>query len=206
MKKLRAVALLEWPPLEDITRLLKRWQGGDATALQELTPLVYQELHDLAAHYMGRERQDHTLQPTALVNEAYLRLTGVRAASFNNRVHFFGAAATIMRRVLVDYARQRGAVKRRDDAVVVALEDIPTLAIDLRLDLVALSDALDALAAQLPQPARVVELRYFGGLSIDETAASLGVAPATVKRYWAFARAWLRRELVGAGHDAGETP
>src|ERR1700704_2501247 len=125
------VALLEWPPLEDITTLLQRWQGGDGKALQELTPLVYQELHDLAAHYMSRERHDHTLQPTALVNEAYLRLTGVRAASFNNRVHFFGAAATIMRRVLVDHARQRGATKRRDDAIVVPLEDAPDLVIDL---------------------------------------------------------------------------
>jgi RNA polymerase sigma factor (TIGR02999 family) len=192
--------------LEDITRLLTRWRGGDVTALQELTPLVYRELHDLAAHYMGRERQDHTLQPTALVNEAYMRLTGVRHAAFHNRVHFFGAAATIMRRVLVDYARQRGANKRRDNAIVVPLEDAPDLVIDLREDVIALSDALDALAQHMPQPARVVELRYFGGLSIDETAESLGVAPATVKRYWTFARAWLHREMVGTGHDGSERP
>ena len=173
--------------------------GGAVTAaaLDELTPLVYAELHKLADHYMRHERADHTLQPTALVNEAYLRLTGVRSPAFENRVHFYGAAATAMRRVLVDHAREQGAAKRGRKSRV-AIDDVDVGRIDTRLDLVGLHDALDKLAEIASAPARVVELRYFGGLSIDETAAFLGIAPATVKRHWAFARAWLHGALSPA--------
>jgi RNA polymerase sigma factor (TIGR02999 family) len=179
----------------DITALLARWRGGDASALEELTPLVYAELHDLADHYMRREHPEHTLQPTALVHEAYLRLTGVRSPKFENRVHFYGAAAQVMRRILVDHARKRQATKRGSGAVVVGLDEAAIAGVDPRLDLVALDEALTALAAIAPRPARVVELRFFGGLSVDETAELLDVAPVTVKRHWAFARAWLHRAL-----------
>jgi RNA polymerase sigma factor (TIGR02999 family) len=182
----------------DVTALLARWNKGDAGALEELMPLVYAELRHLADRFMLRERDDHTLQPTALVHEAYLRLTGVREGRFNNRVHFYGAAARAMRRILVDHARQRLAVRRGSDPVVLSLDDVPNAGIDLRLDLVALNDALDRLAAVAPRPAQVVELRYFGGMSIEEVAVYLDVAPVTVKRHWVTARAWLHRALKDA--------
>jgi len=180
----------------DITRLLARWTRGDSAALEELTPVVYQELRQLANQYMRRESTDHTLQPTALVHEAYLRLSGVREPKFQNRAHFYGAAARIMRRVLVDHARERRAAKRGADATVASLDEAADCGVDMQSDLVYLNDALDRLAALAPQPARVVELRYFGGLTVDETAAFLDVAPITVKRNWAFARAWLHRALA----------
>lgn len=183
--------------MDDVTRLLHRWRDGDPLALEALTPLVYQELRELAGHYMRRERADHTLQPTALVHEAYLRLTGVRRARFENRVHFYGAAARVMRRILVDHARQRGALKRGQSAIVVNLDEACAVGFDSRLDLVALDKALDDLSKVADRAAKVVELRCFGGLSIEETAAFLDVAPATVKRHWAFARAWLYRALDG---------
>lgn len=189
--------------MRDITALLVRWRTGDSSALEELTPIVYSELRDLAAHYMRREHADHTLQPTALVNEAYLRLSGVRSPRFENRVHFYGAAARVMRRILVDHARRRRAAKRGSGVLPIALDDVDSLGIDLREDLIALDDALDRLAAIAPRPARVVELRYFGGLSVMETAALLEVAPVTVKRHWAFARAWLRRALSNDTGDGG---
>jgi RNA polymerase sigma-70 factor (ECF subfamily) len=182
----------------DITRLLARWKEGDARALEELTPIVYQELRQLAGQYMRRESSDHTLQPTALVHEAYVRLTGIREARFQNRAHFYGAAATIMRRVLVDHARERDAAKRGAGATLASLDEAAEHGVDLRFDLIYLSDALDRLAALAPKPARVVELRYFGGLSVEETAEVLDVAPITVKRHWAFARAWLHRTLTAA--------
>jgi RNA polymerase sigma factor (TIGR02999 family) len=190
----------------DITRLLARWNKGDAKALEELTPIVYEELRRLASHYMGRESSDHTLQPTALVHEAYLRLAGVREAKFHNRTHFFGAAAAVMRRVLVDYARERRAAKRGAGATVASLDEAVDRGIDLRFDLVALNDGLDRLATLAPQPARVVELRYFGGLTVEETAAFLDVAPITVKRHWAFARAWLHRTLTAEDAPGAERP
>ncbi|MGH7635022.1 MAG: sigma-70 family RNA polymerase sigma factor [Gemmatimonadaceae bacterium] len=168
----------------DVTRLLERWRDGDVQALEELTPLVYGELRQLARHYMRSERGDHTLQPTALVHEAYVRLTNVRTARFEDRVHFYGAAAQVMRRNLVDHARQRGAAKRGRGVVRVDLDDAVAIGIDQRLDLVPLNDALDRLAGVAASAAKVVELRYFGGLSIDETAAFLDIAPATVKRHW----------------------
>jgi RNA polymerase sigma factor (TIGR02999 family) len=182
----------------DITTLLARWRAGDTGALEELTPLVYAELRDLAEHYMRQEQGDHTLQPTALVHEAYLRLAGVRAPKFENRVHFYGAAAQVMRRILVDHARRRRATKRGSGAVVVALDDVDIAGITPDLDLVALDEALTNLAAVAPRAARVVELRYFGGLSVVESAEVLDVAPITVKRQWAFARAWLHRALESA--------
>ena len=184
--------------MADVTELLARWNRGDAGAFEALMPMVYGELRRLAAHYMRRERPDHTLQPTALVHEAWLRLAGVHEGDFQNRVHFFGAAATAMRRILVDHSRQRRAQKRAH-LPAVELTAAPEQGIDLRLDLVELDDALDRLAAVAAGPAKVVELRYFGGCSIDETAAALDVSPATVKRHWAFARAWLHRALYGAG-------
>jgi RNA polymerase sigma factor (TIGR02999 family) len=181
----------------DITILLDRWGAGDPGAFDELLPLVYAELRHLAEAYLRRERAEHTLQPTALVHEAYLRLTGLRTANFENRTHFYGAAANAMRRILVDHARKRGTLKRGQVAPV-SLDDAPDVGIDLRLDLVSLDDALEKLARVAPKPAKVVELRFFGGLSIEETATVLSVAPATVKRHWAFARAWLHRALEAA--------
>jgi RNA polymerase sigma factor (TIGR02999 family) len=178
----------------EVTRLLKQWRDGDPDALDELTPLVYAELRKLADSQMRRERSGHTLQPTALVHEAYLRLLGHRAG-FANRLHFYGAAAHAMRRVLVDYARSRGARKRGVADVVVDLDTIAGAAVNLQDDLVALDQALDRLADIAPRAAKVLELRYFGGLSVEETATFLDVAPATVKRHWSFARAWLYRRL-----------
>jgi RNA polymerase sigma factor (TIGR02999 family) len=182
----------------DITRLLDRWSQGDESAFKELIPLVYGELRRLAEHYLRGERTGHTLQPTALVHEAYLRLSGLSEMRLNNRTHFYGAAAQAMRRILVDHARRRQADKRGAGLDVVPLDEASLEGpIDLRQDLVALEDALNALTALAPRQARVVELRYFGGLSVAETAAFLGVAPATVKRDWSFARAWLFRALSG---------
>jgi RNA polymerase sigma-70 factor (ECF subfamily) len=181
----------------DVTELLSRWHRGDRSAFAELMPLVYDELRQLADRYLSRERRDHTLQPTALVHEAYLRLTGLRDADFQNRVHFYGAAANAMRRILVDHARRRNAAKRGDPANRVDFEVAAEAAVDRRFDLLALDDALRRLAEIAPVPAEVVELRYFGGLSIEEAAEFLGVAPMTVKRHWTFARAWLFHALGG---------
>jgi RNA polymerase sigma factor (TIGR02999 family) len=184
--------------MADITRLLARWADGDGQAFEALMPIVYEELRRLANHYLRQERSGHTLQPTALVHEAYLRLAGIRELRFSSRAHFYGAAARVMRRVLVDYARQRARDKRGGPslALVPFAEAIDT-PIDAGLDLVALDEALVALERLAPDRARVVELRYFGGLSVDDTAEYLGIAPATVKRHWAFARAWLFRRLSG---------
>ena len=186
--------------MADVTQLLVRWHQGDADALGELMPLVYQELHQLASHYLRQERSDHTLQPTALVHEAYLKLTGVRQADFQNRVHFFGAAAQVMRRILVDHARRRHAARRGDGLRRVDLDEAIAIGVDPRLDLLALDQALTNLSAIAARPAQVVELRCFGWLSIEECAAFLDVSPATVKRHWSFARAWLYRAL-GEGNQ-----
>ncbi len=180
-----------------VTRLLTRWGEGDAEAFRALVPIVYDELKRLAGHYLRSERDGHTLQPTALVHEAYLRLSGLREMRLQNRAHFYGAAAGVMRRVLVDHARRRAALKRGGPAGSGrALDGPDDGGVDVRLDLVALDAALDALAERNPDGARVVELRYFGGLSVDDTAEHLGIAPATVKRRWTVARAWLYRALA----------
>lgn len=182
----------------DITELLDRWSGGDPDALNALVPVVYDELRALAERHLRNERDGHTLQPTALVHEAFLRLGGVRAARMPNRAYFFGAAANIMRRVLVDYARRRKAEKRGGDLPPDHLTVVFGARRDAPVDFDALNDALDALAAVAPEKAQAVELRFFGGLSVQETADYLRIAPATVKRHVAFARVWLFRALEGA--------
>lgn len=188
--------------MSDVTVLLDRWNRGDHAAQEELLALLYGELRGLAARLLRGERSDHTLQPTALVHEAYMRLVGLTDLTLESRRHFYGAAAGTMRRVLVDYARQRKAHKRGGpDAVRVDVEDLDALAGPGSLDFEALDQALEGLTRAAPDQARVVELRYFAGLSIEETADLLDVSPATVKRHWAFARAWLYRALDGPGHD-----
>jgi RNA polymerase sigma factor (TIGR02999 family) len=179
----------------DVTRLLKAWSGGDSKALDELFPIVYTEVRKLARSYLRRERPDHTLQPTALVNEAYMRLVDQRHVDWQNRAHFFGIAAQVMRRVLVDHARMRQADKRGSGERPVVLDEALALVAERTPDVVALDDALRALAELDPRQAQIVELRFFGGLSIEEAAEVIGLSPATVKREWSAARAWLRREL-----------
>lgn len=182
------------PTAHDVTRLLLDLQQGREGAADALVPVVYAELHDLAVHYMRGERDSHTLQPTALVHEAYMRLVDQRNASWQNRSHFFGIAAQAMRRILVDHARRKRASKR-EGGERVTLDESVAEAPQRSVDLIALDDALLKLAALDPRQARVVELRYFGGLDIEQTAESLGISPATVKRDWTFARAFLQREM-----------
>jgi RNA polymerase sigma factor (TIGR02999 family) len=184
-------------PDQGLTGLLQAWGAGDAAALDRLLPIVYRELHQQAQRYLRNETPGHTLQTTALVHEAFLRLVDQRVARWQNRAQFFGVAAQLMRRILVDHARRHHAAKRGGSAIPVPLEEDEVAAKESGVDLVALDDALTRLAALDPQQARVVELRYFTGLGIEETAEALGVSPATVKREWAMARAWLRRELAG---------
>ena len=182
----------------DLTPLLVAWGKGDVSAGEKLLPVIYAELHRQASRAMRREGHDHTLQATALVHEAYLRLVDQRRAEWQNRAQFFGVAAQAMRRVLVDHARAQHAEKRGGGVQQVTLNDANQPASaesDHSMDVLALHEALDKLAKLDPDQARLVELRYFGGLSIEETAESLGVSPATVKREWAVARAWLRREM-----------
>jgi RNA polymerase sigma-70 factor, ECF subfamily len=182
-----------------VTQLLLRAQRGDAAATDELFPLVYDELRSVAAAFLARERAGHTLQPTALVNEAYMRLVGPTNTSWDNRAHFFGAAARAIRRILTDHARARGREKRGGGAVRVPLGEAD-LAIDLKtLDMVALDEALTKLAALDDKVAKVVELRFFAGLTEEEAARALGISVSTVTRDWRFARSWLRRELEGSG-------
>jgi RNA polymerase sigma factor (TIGR02999 family) len=184
------------PAMGDVTRLLDQWNAGDAEALKALLAELYAELRRMAGGLLRDERPDHTLQPTALVHEAYLRLTGLREMRIENRRHFYGAAAIAMRRILVDHARTRRAEKRGGpDVQRVSLDEAMDTPIDVRLDFERLDEALEALAAFAPGQAKVVELRYFVGLSIEETADVLEVSPATVKRHWVFARAWLLRAL-----------
>ena len=178
-----------------ITQLLIDWNNGRDGALQDLLPLVYGELRRLAAQRLRRERPDHTLQPTALVHEAYIRLVDQTRVRWQNRAHFYGVAAHVMRRILVDRARARKADKRGAgwERVTLVSDRTPTASPDV--DVLALDDALKRLAALDPQQERIVELRYFGGLTLDETAEVMGISTATVKREWAIARAWLRAEL-----------
>ena len=182
----------------DLTRLLKAWSGGDDEAFARLAPVVEAELHRLARHYMRGERVNHTLQPTALVNEAFVRLIDWKNVNWQNRAHFFGVSAQIMRRILVDFARRRPHQKVLGDVQRVSLDDAPDLALERSHDLVALDDALRALEQLDARKSRIVELRYFGGLSVEETAAVIGVAPITVMREWSKARAWLYKELTAS--------
>jgi RNA polymerase sigma-70 factor, ECF subfamily len=175
--------------------LLVKWGAGDQQALATLVPLVYHELHRLAHHYLRGERSDHTLQTTALIHEAYVRLTEQGPFQTENRAHFVAVAATLMRQILVDYARQRGAVKRGADCLVIVEDDCDHPFRMPDFDLLALDYALKRLIERDPQQGRIVELRFFGGLTVEETATVLGISPATVKRDWSMARAWLRRQI-----------
>jgi RNA polymerase sigma factor (TIGR02999 family) len=182
---------------KQVTGFLRAWSSGRADALDDLVPAVHDELKRIAAGYMRRERRDHTLQVTGLVNEAYLRLIEQRDVTWQDRRHFYGIAARCMRRVLVDYARQRGADKRGGDRTFVALDEATAIPLQVRgVDPVAVDDALDALAALDERQAQIVELRYFGGLTIAETAEQLGISIATVKRDWESARVWLTSQLA----------
>src|SRR5262245_48809145 len=183
------------PARSDATDLLVAWSNGDQAAFDKLVPLVYQELRVLAQRYMRRERPDHTLQATALVNEAYVRLIDVNRIRWQNRSHFLAVAAQTMRRILVEFARQRHRQKRGGDAVRVTIGDAMEIGQDSSADLVALSDALSALATFDPRMSQVVELRFFGGLTVQETSEVLNVSPETVNRDWKTAKAWLLREL-----------
>jgi RNA polymerase sigma factor (TIGR02999 family) len=180
---------------KSLTGLLQAWGKGDLEARDRVLPIVYDELRRQAARYLRRERAGHTLQPTALVHEAYLRLVPPRRTPWQGRTHFFAAAAQAMRRILVDHARRRASVKRAGDLTRVTLEDDMAVGGQRELDLLALDEALERLAALDSQTAQIVEFRFFGGLSIEETASVLGVSPTTVKRDWSLARAWLHRQL-----------
>lgn len=187
------------PTPSEVTRTFLRWREGDASALDALLPLVYDEMRRLAASYLRAERDGHTLQPTALAHEAYLRLIDQRSVTWQNRAHFMGIAAQAMRRILADHARRHRALKRGGDAARVSLTDAEIPADPREVEIQELDTALEDLAKLEPRQARVVELRFFGGLSIEETAEVLAVSPATVKRDWTVACAWLHRELRGNG-------
>jgi RNA polymerase sigma factor (TIGR02999 family) len=181
----------------EITRLLLDWNEGDKAALDRLMPLVCDELRRLAASYMGKERTDHTLQSTALVNEAYLRLVEQSSISWQNRAHFFGIAARMMRQILVNHAEAYNAAKRGGSAPKLSLDDAVSFVEQRELDLVALDDALKELEKLDALKSRIVELRFFGGLTIEETAVVLAISHDTVERHWKMAKLWLRRELIG---------
>jgi len=191
-------------PQADFTDILLAWRAGDETALPRLTAIVYEELHRLAGYYMARERPDHTLQATALVNEAYLKLVDSSRVRWQNRAHFMAVAAQLMRRILVDFARQRQVQKRGGGANHVTLHEGLVLGNEPGSDLVALDDALRDLEKLDPRKSQVVEMRFFGGLSLTDTAEALGVSPDTVGRDWTAAKAWLLRELTRGtrGSDA----
>jgi RNA polymerase sigma factor (TIGR02999 family) len=194
------------PESSDVTQLLQQWRDGRRDALDRLIPLVYEELHVIAARHMSREWRAGALQTTALVNEAYLKLVGQNTVDWQNRAHFFAIAATVMRRILVDNARREQRPKHGGGAVVVPLDDVPGLApapaIDA-LDAVALDTALVKLAALDPEQARIVELRYFGGLTVEETSEVIGKSVATIRREWTLAMGWRYRESTGDGQPLG---
>lgn len=183
------------PSPKEVTQLLTDWSGGDRAAFDELVPLVYEELRRLAHHYMGREHVGHMLQTTALVNEAYLRLADQNRMHWQNRAHFYAIAAQMMRRILVDYARKRRYAKRGGELFKVSLAEAAGLSEERAADVIALDEALKILAEIDPQQSRVVELRFFGGLTIEETAEVLALSHDMVKREWATAKAWLYREM-----------
>ena len=189
------------PPANEVTQLLKAWGSGDEQALEKLTPLIYDQLHRVARRYMADERSGHVLQTTALVNEAYVRLFDCRELDWQDRAHFFAACAQLMRRILVDIARSHRYQKRGGGAPHVALDEALGTGQQVHADITNLEDALGALTAVDARKSRVVELRFFGGLSVKETAAVLKVSDETVLRDWRLAKAWLLRELTERGQD-----
>jgi RNA polymerase sigma factor (TIGR02999 family) len=191
------------PSPQEVTRLLIAWSDGDERALAALMPLVYDELRRLAHRHLGRERADHTLQTTALVHEAYFRLVDQKEPRWRNRAHFLAIASQMMRRILVDYARARGFGKRGGGTRRAPLDEAMVVSDERAADVVALDEALKALAQFDERKSRMVELRFFGGLSIEETAEVLGVSPGTVMRDWTFAKAWLQREINSGDRDEG---
>ena len=187
---------MEQPATHEVTELLQAWSKGDAAALERLTPIIHGELHRIAKRYMSKERPGHTLQPTALVNEAYLRLINWKTAQWENRAHFFGVSAQLMRRILVDFARSRPH-REGKAALQVSLTEALADSREPSADLIALDEALNGLAKLDPRKAQIIELRFFGGLSVEETAQVLQLAPITIMREWSKAKAWLYRELHG---------
>ena len=185
---------------DNVSKLLRAWSGGDRGALEKLTPIVYAELHRLARRYMRREQAGHSLQTTALVNEAYTRLVDYKHMQWQNRAHFFAVSAQLMRRILVDHARKRN-LKRGGGVPHVPLDEASVVSVRRPTDLVALDDAMNALARIDPRKVQVVEMRFFGGLSVEETAEVLKVSPVTVMRDWSTAKAWLYRQLTGGTSD-----
>jgi RNA polymerase sigma factor (TIGR02999 family) len=196
-------AFSEGPTRIEVTQLLKAWGSGDDQALEQLTPVVEKELHRLAHRCMARENPGHTLQTTALVNEVYLRLVDVHAVSWQDRAHFFAISARMMRRILTDFARSRNYQKRGGGAVQVSFDEALVVAPEKNADILALDEALTRFAALYPRQGQVVELRFYGGLEIDEVAEALKVSPETVKRDWRFAKTWLLRAM--SGEKSGET-
>jgi len=188
---------------EQVTQLLIKWSSGDEESLKALIPLVYEELRRVARRYLRRERPDHTLQSAALVHEAYVRLVDQRDANWQNRSQFFGVAAQLMRRILVDYARRRSAARRGAGDTKLPLNEELASPGQPDLDVLAVDDALNTLAKLDPKQSRIVELRFFSGLSIEETAEVLGVSPATVKREWTIAKAWLYLQIAGGARREG---
>jgi len=188
------------PPSTDVTLLLKRCSNGDQNALAELIPQVYEELHRLASFYLQSERADHTLQTTALVHEAYLRLVDQRQVEWSNRSHFFGVAAQMMRRILVDHARKHVSLKRGGSFARISLEQAAVFSRESPRELIAVDELLTRLASLDPQGSRIVELRFFAGLSLEETAEVMGLSTAKVRREWSAAKAWFTREIGKLGN------
>ena len=195
---------MDTPSTHEFTRLLKAWSVGDEAALEKLTPLVYRQLHKIAQRYMAGERPGHTLQTTALVNEAYLRLVDCGKVNWQDRAHFFAVSAQLMRRILIDFARSRGYLKRGGAVAHIALDEAPSVCHEPDVNLMALDDALKALSAVDERKSKVVELKFFGGLNVEETAEVLGISSDTVSRDWRLAKIWLLRELSreSAKHEA----
>jgi RNA polymerase sigma factor (TIGR02999 family) len=195
---------MDLPSSHEVTSLLKAWSSGDEQALEKLTPLVYRQLHQVARRYMAGERSGHTLQTTALVNEVYLRLVDCGRVKWQDRAHFFAMSAQLMRRILIDFARSRGYLKRGGAIPHISLEEAPSVCDEPDVNLVDLDDALKALAAVDERKSKVVELKFFGGLNVEETAEVLRVSSDTVMRDWKLAKIWLLRELSRgrAGHEA----
>ncbi|MEO8381621.1 MAG: sigma-70 family RNA polymerase sigma factor [Acidobacteriota bacterium] len=182
--------------MSEVTRLLHDWSSGRKEARDELLGLVYEPLRAIAERHLYREREGHTLEPTALVHELYLKLVDQRSVAWNDRAHFFAVSAQVMRRILVDYARRRNSEKRGGSLIPVTISDALEVAATTSVDMVAMDGALENLEKIYPQQAKIVELRFYAGLTIDETAAVLGVSPATISREWTMARAWLRRAML----------